>query len=104
MNELTEIRSYQTPLAWVHLRWMEEYRLERLVELHLQNKLEGYLTKQVERAEDQISLLLQAGRTRELAEEEVIGILLAPPREEDPPSWSRELMRQIPEIERSLKI
>ena len=97
------IKPYQTPLAWVHLRWMEDYRLEKLVELYRQKLLQEYLAKQVERAENQISLLLEAGRTRPMAEEKVIGILLAPPRDYEP-QWPRELSRMIPEIEWSLKI
>ena len=98
-----DIKPHQTPLAWVHLRWMEDYRLERLVELYRQEKLQDYLAQKVEWAEDQISRLLEAGRTRWMVEEEVIGILLAPPRDYEP-QWPRELMQMIPEIEWSLKI
>ncbi len=98
-----EIKPYQTPLARVHLRWMEDYRLDGLVEMYQQQKLQDYLEKKVEWAENTISLLMKNGRTRPMAEEEVIGELLAPPRDYEP-TWSRELRRMIPEIERSLKI
>lgn len=97
------IKPYQTPLAWVRLRWMEEYLLESLVAMYQQQKLQDYLAKKVEWAEETISLLMKDGRTRPMAEEEVIGELLAPPRDYEP-TWSRELRRMIPEIERSLKI
>ena len=98
-----EIKAYQTPLAWVRLRWMEDYLLESLVEMYQQQKLQDYLTKKVEQAEETIALLMKDGRTRPMAEEEVIGELLAPPMEREP-RWSRELRQMIPEIERSLKI
>jgi len=98
-----EIKPYQTPLARVHLRWMEDSRLDGLVEMYQQQKLQDYLAKKVTWAEDTIALLMKDGRTRPMAEEEVIGELLAPPREREP-KWSMELRRMIPEIERSLKI
>lgn len=98
-----EIKPYQTPLARVHLRWMEDYRLDGLVEMYQQQKLQDYLEKKVEWAENTISLLIKDGRTRPMAEEEVIEELLAPHRDYEP-KWSRELRQMIPEIERSLKI
>lgn len=81
---------------------MEEYLLESLVAMYHQQKLQDYLAKKVEWAEETISLLMKDGRTRPMAEEEVIGELLAPPRDYEP-KWSRDLRRMIPEIERSLK-
>jgi len=98
-----EIKAYQTPLARVRLKWMEEYRLENLVELHQQQKLQDYLSKKVEAAEQTIAHLMRAGRTREMAEEAVIGEVLAPARDYTP-WWPKELRQFIPEIERSLLI
>jgi len=98
-----EIKPYQTPLARVHLRWMEDYRLDGLVEMYQQQKLQDYLTKKVDQAEETIEFLMKNGRTRPMAEEAVIGELLAPPQDYEP-KWPRELKRMIPEIERSLKI
>jgi len=103
MKPIMQIKPYQTDLAEVHLLWMEEYNLNLLVELYEAQKLQEYLDKQVEWAEQQIQLLLKAGRPRPYAEEEVIGIMLAPPRDYEP-KWPKELLRKIPEIENSLKI
>jgi hypothetical protein len=96
------IKPYQTPLAWVRLRWMEDYLLESLVEIYQQQKLQDYFTKKVEQAEDTIAFLMKNGRTRQMAEEAVIGEVLAPPQDYEP-KWSLELRRMIPEIERSLR-
>lgn len=98
-----EIKAYQTPLAWVRLRWMEEYLLASLVEMYQKQRLQDYLAKKVEQAENTIALLMKDGRTRPMAEEEVIGEILAPPQDYEP-KWPKELKRMIPEIERSLKL
>ena len=57
-----EIKAYQTPLARVHLRWMEDYRLDSLVEMYHQERLQDYLAKKVEWAENTIALLMKDGR------------------------------------------
>ncbi|HQO62632.1 MAG TPA: hypothetical protein PL069_04725 [Saprospiraceae bacterium] len=97
-----EIQPYQTPLAWVRLRWMEEYLLESLVEMYQQQKLQDCLTKKVEQAEVTIDFLMKNGRTRPMAEEAVIGEILAPPQDYQP-KWPQKLKHMIPIIERSLK-
>jgi len=81
---------------------LEDYRLDYLVDLYHRRKLKKYLDIVVERAERQIEELLKAGRNRGMAEEEVSGILLAPPRDYEP-KWNKALLNQIEEIENSLK-
>lgn len=103
-QSLGEIQGFQTPLALVRLRYIEEWNLPHAVELYQQDKLKDYLNKEVDRAENIISQLLKEGRSRDQAEEVAIYEILAPLRDEDPPEWPKKLLKMIPEIEDSLKI
>lgn len=103
-QHIMEIQGFQTPLAWVHLWWLEEWNLPFLIDLFHQDKLQSYLNEKVDKAEDNIELLMKEGRQRDQAEELVIYELLAPLRDDDPPTWSKKLLKLIPEIESSLKI